>query len=414
MKRNSLLFTFTLFSFSLLAQLNMSYVGQIDYDDILSDVWGYTAPDSTEYALVGMQSGVSIVSLADPSNPVEVDFVPGALSDWRDIKTWGDHAYVINETGNGLAVIDLSPLPDSVNAYDWQPNLPGLGTLNTCHNLWIDEAGYAYLCDCNLNGGGLLFVDVFSEPGTPIYAGKNAPVVSHDVYVRDNLAYSFEINQGVFTVYDVSDKGNPFAVASEETPFNVSHNGWLSDDGNILFTTDEIGNAPVASFDVSDLTDIRRLDEFVPIETLGDGVVPHNVHVWNDYLIVSYYTDGCILVDASRPENLVEVGNFDTFIPNGVGFAGAWGAYPYLPSGLVLVSDMGDGLFVLEPNYVRACYLEGKVTDAVTGTGLFNAKVDILTVIAFGNSGLVGDYATALPLRASMMSLSENRAMRKR
>lgn len=394
MKRNSLLFTLTLFSCSLMAQLNMSFVGQFNYDEVLSDVWGYTAPDSTEYAIVGVSNGVSIVSLADPSNPMEVDFVPGVPSGWRDVKTWGDHAYVINEDGNGLAVIDLSPLPDSVNSYDWQPNIPGLGTLNTCHNLWIDEAGFAYLCGCNVNNGGLVFVDVASEPGTPIYAGKNAPAYSHDVYVRNNIAYSFEINEGIFTAYDVSDKDSPVALGSQETPFNVSHNGWLSDDSNILFTTDETSNAPVASFDVSDLTDIRKLDEFVPFETLGDGVVPHNVHVWNDFLIISYYTDGCILVDASRPENLVEVGNFDTFFPDATGFAGAWGAYPYLPSGLVLVSDMEDGLYVLEPNYVRACHLEGKVTDAATGVGLFNAKVDILTDNAFAQTGLIGDYGT--------------------
>ena len=25
--------------------------------------------------------------------------------------------------------------------------------------------------------------------------------------------------------------------------------------------------------------------------TIDDGVVPHNVHVWNEFLIISYYTD---------------------------------------------------------------------------------------------------------------------------
>ncbi|MFQ5448422.1 MAG: LVIVD repeat-containing protein, partial [Saprospiraceae bacterium] len=279
----------------------------MQYSQNLSDVWGYVAPDSTEYALVGVRNGVSIINLTDPANPVESDFVPGPNSTWRDIKTWGDHAYVTNETSGGLLVIDLSPLPDSVNYHYWAPNLPGLGTLSSCHNLWIDEFGYIYLTGCNINGGGLVFIDAATDPENPSYAGKGATQYSHDVFVRNNIAYSSEINIGVFAAYDVSDKGNPVLLATQQTPASTTHNAWLSDDDNILFTTDETGSAPVSSYDVSDLNNIVELDQFVPLETLGEGVIPHNVHVWNDWLIISYYTDGCIIVDAQNPDNLIEV-----------------------------------------------------------------------------------------------------------
>ena len=68
-----------------------------------TDVWGWVDPDdSTEYALVGLTTGVSIVSLADPANATEVAFMPGANSTWRDIKTWGNYAYVTNEKSNGV------------------------------------------------------------------------------------------------------------------------------------------------------------------------------------------------------------------------------------------------------------------------------------------------------------------------
>lgn len=396
MKRTTSLVLATLFSIQLFAQLNMTFVGSYQYDEELSDIWGYAASDGTEYALIGTFDGVSIVSLADPANPVESDFIPGPGSGWRDIKTWGNHAYVINETGDGLLVIDLSNLPGEVDYFYWQPDIPGLGVLNTCHNLWIDEFGYAYLVGCNLNNGGLLFIDVFSDPGNPVYAGKGAPVYSHDTYVRDNLAYSAEINIGEFSVYDVTDKSNPVYIASQETPALVTHNLWLSDNSQILFSTDETSNAPIASYDVTDPENIIELDQFRPLATLGVGVIPHNVHVWDDFLIISYYSDGCILVDAARPDNLIEIGNFDTFLPPITGFNGAWGAYPYLPSGLVLVSDIGNGLYVLEPNYVRACYLEGKITDAQTGFGISSATVDILGDLAFENSNLSGDYKTGL------------------
>lgn len=40
------------------AQQNLDLVGFLPYSEALSDVWGYVAPDSTEYALVGAFNGV--------------------------------------------------------------------------------------------------------------------------------------------------------------------------------------------------------------------------------------------------------------------------------------------------------------------------------------------------------------------
>ncbi|MCB0548821.1 MAG: choice-of-anchor B family protein [Phaeodactylibacter sp.] len=382
------------------SNLNVSLVGQLGYDQAVNDIWGYAAPDGSEYALVCVQNGVSIVSLADPANPEELFFVSGANSGWRDIKTWGTFAYVTNETSGGLAVIDLANLPDAIDSWDWTPNIPGLGTLSSCHNLFIDEFGYAYLAGCNLNSGGILFVDVFTEPGSPSYAGKARPVYSHDAYARGNILYSADINAGVFSVHDVSDKQAATLLATHPTPAAFTHNCWLSDDGAVLFTTDETGDAPIAAYDVSDLNNIRELDQYRPFATLGEGVIPHNVHVWDDYLIVSYYTDGCIVLDASRPDNLVEVGNFDTFLGASGGFSGAWGAYPFLPSRLILVSDRGNGLYVLQPNYVRACYLEGQVSDT-NGNGLLNAKVKFVDELPFAETDFSGGYKTGIATAGS-------------
>ncbi|MDV7396356.1 hypothetical protein RZS08_33485, partial [Arthrospira platensis SPKY1] len=129
-------------------------------------------------------------------------------------------------------------------------------------------------------------------------------------------------------------------------------------------------NAPIGAYDVSDLTNIVELDQYRPVGSLGQGVIPHNVHVWDDYLLISYYTDGGRVVDASRPTNLIEVGNFDTWLGNPGGFNGAWGLYPFLPSQTVLVADITNGLFVLRPTFMRACWLEGVVTDSITGANI--------------------------------------------
>ncbi len=383
-------------------QLNMTLLDNIDYDAELNDVWGYADPNTgIEYALVGAVNGVSIVSLEDPDNIVEVAFIPGQASDWRDIKTWGQWAYVVADkagTTEGLTVIDLRDLPNSAPFFHWTPNLPNLGTLRKCHNLFIDENGYAYLAGCNVNSGGMLYIDVFSEPGNPIFVDAGPNSYSHDVFVRGDTMYSSEIDAGRLAIYEVSDKSNSQFIAAQATPFAKTHNAWLSDDSQVVFTTDELADAPVVAYGLSDLNDIEELDQYRPIATLQQGVIPHNVHVWQDWLIISYYTDGGRVVDASRPHNLIEVGNFDTFFGGSTnGFDGVWGAYPFLPSGKVLLTDIGNGLYVLDANYVRACWLEGKVTDAEDNAPLNNVLVSIDAEQANqANSFLDGTYESGL------------------
>ncbi|KAA3641225.1 MAG: choice-of-anchor B family protein [Bacteroidetes bacterium] len=392
------------FSTGIFAQLNMSLLSSIEYNTDANDIWGWADPDDgTEYAIVGLRNGVSIVSLADPEDAQEVVFIPGQNSIWRDIKTWGNFAYVTtdqNGTTEGLTVIDLSDLPNSAPYYHWTPSIEGLGTLETCHNIYIDEFGYAYLAGCNLNEGGMLFIDVFSDPGNPTLAGLAPNNYAHDVFVRDNKMYAAEIYEGRLAIYDVNDKLDPSFLGGVETPFEFTHNVWLSEDGNIAFTTDEKANAPVASYDVSDPENIIALDEFRPLSTQGLGVIPHNVHVWGeDWLVISYYTDGGIIADASRPDNIIEVGNFDTFLGGDGGFSGAWGLYPFLPSGIVLVSDINNGLFVLDATYVHACWLEGNVIDAQTGQGLFNVEITIETNELYeAGTDLLGNYKTGLAI----------------
>ncbi|MEM1326963.1 MAG: choice-of-anchor B family protein [Bacteroidota bacterium] len=382
------------------AQLNAELVGNLRYDPSVNDVWGWvdTSDNNTEYAIVGLQNGVSVVSLADPSNPREVGFASGPSSGWRDMKTWGNFGYAINETGAGLLVMDLSAVPDSLPFYYWAPLLPELGTLSTCHNLYIDEFGVAYLTGCNLNNGGPIMVDVASDPGNPIYIGRTPNRYAHDVYARNNLLYTSDIYDGIFSVYDVSDKQSPEFLGSAETPFLFTHNVWLSDDGQTAYTTDERANAPVAAYDISNFDNIQKIDEFRPTETINTGVIPHNVHVIDDFLSISHYSDGLVVVDAQRPNNLIEVANYDTFRGQGQGFSGAWGAYPFLPSGLTLVSDRSNGLFVVDVDYVSAAYLEGLVRDKVSGDLLGDVRVELDAPKAKRDfSNFQGEFATGTP-----------------
>lgn len=359
------------------AQLNVELVANLDYDDVLNDIWGYVNPAGVEYALVGTTEGFSIVSLEDPTNPVELQFIPGQSTVWRDIKTWGNFAYVVSDNATeGILIVDMSTLPADTAAYTyWTGPVGDLGTVYEIHNIFIDEYGLAYLAGSNL--GSIIVLDVKEDPWNPNFILKTNAPYAHDVYTRDSIIYGSEIYAGEFNAYDMSDPDNVQHLGGATTPYNFTHNAWLSDDSKTIFTTDERANAFIGSYDISDFANVKELDRYRPAATVGEDVIPHNVHVLNDYLIISYYTDGVIVVDASEPDNLIEVGNYDTYLGEHGDYNGSWGAYPFLPSGTVLVSDRQSGLFVLTPNYVRGCYLNGTVLNALTNEPILNVEISI-------------------------------------
>jgi choice-of-anchor B domain-containing protein len=394
---------FLCFTLMLSAQFNknLDFVSNLNYPQNCNDIWGYVSQDGTEYAILGTVTGTAIISLEAPESPREVLFIPGAFSTWRDMKNWGSFVYVTADQGlDGLLIIDMTGAPDNISYEFWKPefNINGaLGPLEKCHNLYIDENGYCYLAGCNLNGGGNIILDVHSTPGQPIYVGATDPRYSHDSYARDNVLYSSDILSGSFSVIDVADKANPVTLATQETSFRFTHNAWLSDDGNYLYTTDERNNAFVDAYDISDLENIRLVDRIRPLATENTGVIPHNVHYFDSYLVISWYTDGVVVIDASEPDHLIEVGSYDTYLDAAGGFNGCWGAYPWLPSGLLLASDINTGLYVIRPNYVRAARLKGIVSDASTGAILRGARVEINASQAnYDISDVFGVYRTGI------------------
>ena len=384
----------SVFSINAQQSLNMELLSNLTYPENLSDVWGYVAPNGDEYAIVGTRSTTSIVDLRDPRNPIEVASISGPESPWRDMKQFGEYAYTVADRGtDGLLMIDMSGAPNNITSELWQPELVIDGetrTLEACHNIFIDEDGYAYLSGCNLNQGGVLIIDLFSSPGEPQFVSVADDRYSHDVMVQNNIMYSSDIFSGFFSVVDVSDKQNPVTLNTQTTSMFFTHNAWVSADGNYLYTTDERPEGYVDSYDISDLNDIKFLDSFQPIATIGLGTTPHNTHNLNGFLVTSWYSDGVRIIDGNKPDNLIEVAFYDTE-------GSVWGATPFLPSGIVLASDIGTGLHVFEVDYVRAAYLEGNVTDESTGFALGEVAVTIDNPqINSDSTNALGEYKTGL------------------
>lgn len=381
------------------AQTNIEFLGSLSYQQLrgshLSNLWGYADEEGKEYALVGvngssgMTGGLSIVDVTDAASPVEVYFLPGPASIWREIKVWNDHAYVTTEAANGgLTIVDLSPLPQSTD-------LPSTVWFDpewdTSHSLFIDENGRLYIHGANEGNGGVIMYDLTPDPMAPVRVGQFDQWYVHDSYARGDTLYAAHIINGFFTILDVSDPSQPVLLGQQSTPNNFTHNVWLDASGHHLYTTDERSNAYVGAYDVSDPSDIQYLDKLR--SDGGSGAIPHNTY-WlpGDHLVQSYYTYGVSIYDCSHPDNLVEVGHYDTSPLQGDGFSGAWGVYPFLPSGRLLLSDIEEGLFILGPTYVRGCLLEGMVTNSANGIPVAQAEVRILNTDALEVTGISGAY----------------------
>lgn len=381
------------------AQTNIALLGQLDYQALhsssLSNLWGYTDEAGNEYALVGVNGsgaddsgGLSVVDLSDPANPVEVFFASAPPSTWREVKVWGDYAYVTTEAEYGLQIVDLSPLPQST---DLPVTLFQGQGWNTAHSLFIDENGRLYVHGSNRGEGGVIMYDLTQDPLAPVEVGEYSPYYCHDSFARGDTLYAAHIYEGLFTIVDVSNPAAPVMLGSSPTPSEFTHNMWLDASGDFLYTTDEVGNAYVTAYDVSDPSDVVEVDRIR--SDPGNNVIPHNVYWLDHFLVVSYYTYGVVIYDATHPDNLVEVGHYDTSPLTGYGFRGAWGVYPFLPSGNLLISDIEGGLFVLAPTYVGATWLRGAITDAGTGLPVNQAMITLQGTTAQDSTGFNGLYA---------------------
>ncbi|MES2590789.1 MAG: choice-of-anchor B family protein [Bacteroidota bacterium] len=405
-KSNKLIITFIilLFGVNLIAQnLNVTFKSQLNYPgQTCANICGYVDQAGNEYALVGASGGMSIVDVTNTAAPVEVIQIPGVINLWREIKVRGNYAYVTTEGGGGLQIVNLSSLPNvnGITYHNWTGDGVVAAQLNSIHALHIDN-NFIYLYGSNLFDGAAVVADI-TDPWNPVYVGKyqagNGNSYVHDGYVRNDTLYAAHISSGYFSIVDFSDKTNPIELINQFTPNNFTHNTWLSQNSKVLFTTDEVDDSYLTSYDISDLSNINELDRIQ--SNPGSGSMVHNTHIinvlGNDYAVTSWYKDGFTIVDAGRPQNLVQVGNYDTYSGFGNGSTGNWGVYPYLPSGTIVVSNIDEGLFVFSPTYVRACYLEGVATSAC-GEELNGVQISISAANINETTDIVGQYRTGTP-----------------
>ena len=391
------------------SNFNLSLVGSYEWPTTEgSDIWGWVDASGNEYALVGLNDGFACVNVSNPTNPVQEFYISDINSTWRDVKTWGNFAYITTEADAGLLIVDLTDMTGGTYWHVSNFTHPTNGSsveFTAAHNLFIDENGICYIFGASsVTGGspsdGAIFLDVAANATAPVYLGEWDDEYIHDGMVRGDTMYAGCIYAGELFVVDVSDKNNPSTLGTHSTPNAFTHNAWISDDGDFVFTTDEKSDAYLAAYDISNINNIQEVDRIQ--SNPGELSIPHNTHVDGNFLITSYYRDGTTVHDITHPNNMIQVAHYDSYSGAGNGFDGCWGTYPFLPSGLIISSEINSSanqtakLMIYERGFVQACYLEGNVTDASNGNNLSGASIEILNTPISNNStsNLLGYYGS--------------------
>ncbi len=309
---------------------------------------------------------------------------------WRDIKVYNNHMYVVSDAqAHGMQVFDLTRL----RTFDDEPiNFTEdavYKNIANAHNIVINESsGFAYAVgatnttgtngegDCN--SGGLHMIDI-RDPENPTFAGcyddTSAPrryensAYIHDaqcvIYTGPDADHNgreicFNAAERSMIITDVTDKDSVITLGFGSHPnVQYSHQGWLTEDQKYFIMNDELDeynlgrNTRTHIFDVSDLDNPFFIDSFIH----ATESIDHNLYVKGNIVYMSNYNSGLRMFSLSDLGNaqLSPLGYFDSK-PDGetqeeAGFYGSWSNYPFFESGIILITDIEKGLYILKPDF---------------------------------------------------------------
>ena len=343
-----------------------------------SSVWGYTDVNGREYGILGCYRGTAIVDLSYlPDSLHEVAFIPGppASYSYREFKSYLNYLYIVSEGGSGVQVVDLAGLPNSVRILD-NYQTP---TFDRAHTI-SETSGYLYVNGGNSTSGGKdqggTSILSLANPEIPVRVGQFNDHYVHDAYTRRDTLFASGIFGVGLSIIDVRDKTKPALLKTVQYPGLGTHNSWTTDDGRYVMTTDEIGTTPktLKVWDIRDLNTISKAGEWNP----RPADIIHNVCIKGNFAYTAFYKAGLQIADISDPRNPTTAGFYDTYPDsNSILYDGAWGVYPYLYSGKILISDMQTGLWAFQFDQQKIGKVGGIITDAFTHQPVSGAIIRI-------------------------------------
>ncbi|SFB77556.1 choice-of-anchor B family protein [Pseudoalteromonas denitrificans] len=359
-----------------------------------SDIWGHIDLNThIEYALMAHSDGVTVFDLSEPTQPKEVGTINGVNTTWRDVKvyqyfdkvqnSYQAYAYVTAESSDGVVIVDLNNLPHSISQLN-----DVTAREQSIHNVYISNIDYGLNLPLPQSDANVIIVGGSKTGGAfrsySLENPKNIPLTfqntqatradyTHDAasaFIKDTRAQRdcgetsgkctvlVDFNENEMRVWNISNSENAkllssisYSEVSDDNKY--VHSGWFSEDNRYVFVHDEFDetrgelNTTVRVFDLQDLTS--------PIQVASwkgnNQTIDHNGFARGNRYYMSNYERGLTILDISEPTDPKEIGYFDTFpSSNNSSYSGAWGVYPFLPSGIILLSDINSGLYILKDN----------------------------------------------------------------
>jgi hypothetical protein len=303
-----------------------------------------------------------------------------------------NYLYAVCDQGaSTLQIIDLSNLPNSVTIiYDTD------SLISTTHNIFIDTLNKKLYTT-----SGKVF-DI-SDPINPSFL-FHMGFFYHDLYVENDTGYFNCFSNGL-QIYEMTTNSPQYLGSLTSYPDQgTNHSGWKKD--SIYIMADENGGLSLKVIDVSDLNNLQVIALFNS-GVLPSPAVPHNLIIRDNFVYVSYYCDGLQVFDISNPNNPIKAGYYDTY-PSIYcsGFKGNWGVDPQLPSGIILVSDVQSGLFILEFDYNEESICDGDSllfdTSYVNVDGFHISN----TIDSLGYPDIIVTELSTIPITSSTQSFS--------
>ena len=354
--------------YDLLSRIPLEYFESVEGNDS----WGWTDSfDGKEYTLMGLDDGTAFVDISDPEVPLYLGKLPSATvnSSWRDIKVYEDYAFIVSEApGHGLQVFDLSKLRSVKTQQTFDSDL-NFNAFGNAHNIAINkESGFAYVLGSKLFDGGPAFIDINSPLNPSIVGGYSFSSYTHDAQVvkyhgpdtrfkeKEILFGSNSIGgeNNQLIILDVTDKKTPELISSiEYSNAGYTHQGWISDDHKYFFLGDELDELKIGHRTKTRVFDIQNLENPIIHNTYygQTASIDHNLYVKGSKIYMANYTSGMRVVDFNNisDNDFREEGYFDTYpSDNSTNFFGAWNVYPFFSSGVILISDINYGLFIVK------------------------------------------------------------------
>ena len=372
----------------LLGTLGVNQVGGAE----MNDIWGWTDPlDGKEYVILGRTSGTAFIDISTPTNPIYLgNLNTNTVSSlWRDIKVYNNYAFIVSEAGShGMQVFDLTKLRNVNNPpvnFSADAIYTGFGN---AHNIVINEqTARAYGVGTNTASGGLHIVDI-SNPLNPTILGTfSQDGYTHDAQVVNYIGadpqyqgkeIAFACNENTVTIVDVTDPTDATLIsATGYSGSAYTHQGWLTEDHKYFVVGDELDeqqtgvNTRTYFFNVEDLNNPFLAGTY----TASTAAIDHNLYIKDGIAYQSNYRAGLRMLDVSQAPNATEIGFFDLYPSSDAAqFNGTWSNYPYFASGVVAVSHIEEGLFLLKPNFFQVtsdadlvCYNETVSINVING-----------------------------------------------